>query len=91
MHPYSSVGQVIEVYKLNVHHTTEETQKRRKKKLEEVEKRKQYRIAHGLQAPDPLPSKEIMGEDVDTLEGEGREYVDFERKKRHYKKWFGIW
>lgn len=95
-HPFSSIGQAIEVLKMHVAHTSAETAERRKRNLEEVQKRKAYRVAHGLEPPD------VQGMRLDDPEaarvasqsGEVQSsaaYADFERKKRPIKKWLGIW
>ncbi len=47
-HPIKSYFQAFEVWKMDVARTTAETQERRKRDLEDVQKRNTYRKAHGL-------------------------------------------
>ena len=47
-HPLSFISQYIEVYKLHTAAISAETAERRKKKVEDVQKRDRYRKAHGL-------------------------------------------
>ena len=47
-HPIKSFFQAFEVWKMDVARTTAETQERRKRDLEDVQKRSTYRRAHGL-------------------------------------------
>ncbi len=42
------IGQYVEVYKLHTAHITAQTADRRRKKVEDVQKRAEYRKAHGL-------------------------------------------
>ena len=80
-HPFSSMGQALEVYKMHTAHTSAETAERRKRKLEEVQKRRAYRVAHGLEKADSQ-GMEMSEEGAvavagsvpgDEGEGEGRE------------------
>ena len=48
-HPLSFISQYVEVYKLHTVRIGAETAERRKKKVEDVEKRSKYRKAHGLE------------------------------------------
>ena len=47
-HPIISLSQAFEVWKMDVARTTAETQERRKRDLEDVQKRNTYRKAHGM-------------------------------------------
>ncbi|KAK3371675.1 hypothetical protein B0T24DRAFT_514695, partial [Lasiosphaeria ovina] len=47
-HPIASTRQVIEVVRMNAMHRAAETDRKRKRHVEDVEKRKLYRQAHGL-------------------------------------------
>lgn len=85
-------------------HTTQQTAERRKRNLEDVEKRKAYRRAHGLEKGEE-PNEGITAASAAAVPTEGQapgqteggtgtgeeEYVDFERRRRPIKKWFGIW
>ena len=79
-------------------HTTAEAAERRKRKLEDVQKRKAYRVAHGLEKADSqgiVLSEQgtvaAMGPGEEGERGGDGEYVDFEGRKRPIKKWLGIW
>ena len=48
-HPLSFISQYIEVYRLHTARISAETVDRRKKRVEDVEKRSKYRKAHGLE------------------------------------------
>ncbi len=78
--PVSYLRQVLAVYRLHVEHTSAETAEKRRRKVEDAQKRKEFRRQLGLESPRP-----------GTEAGSGTEYTDFEGKKRHVKKWFGIW
>jgi hypothetical protein len=68
----------------------------RHRRVEDAEKRKMYRVAHGLEEEDVKQENGKKKEEVDVQSpvavevGEG-EFVDWEGKKRPVKKWFGIW
>ncbi|KAA6415133.1 MAG: hypothetical protein FRX48_01885 [Lasallia pustulata] len=47
-HPFQFLGQYVEVYRLHTAHISAETAERRRRKLEDVRKREEYRKAHGL-------------------------------------------
>lgn len=74
------------------------------RQIEDADKRRQFRVAHGLEEPaesDKQKEKEGGVDDQSPIaadvqgQGQGQsgngEYVDFEGKKRPVKKWFGIW
>lgn len=79
----------------------------RHRRVEDAEKRRQYRIAHGLEdAPEKEGSVPVEGAydgqspvamDVavaaagDAAGVGGEEFVDWEGKKKPVKKWLGIW
>lgn len=48
-HPFSFISQYIEVYRLHTAAISAETAERRKKRVEDVQKRDRYRKAHGLE------------------------------------------
>jgi hypothetical protein len=96
----------MEVIKLNSDHQTAETMERRKRKVEDVQKRAQYRKAHGLEKEEGFggwtakSNGESLGpaipvgdaEGVNTMEG-NREAVGEQvvRQTKPLKKWLGIW
>lgn len=66
----------------------------RHRRIEDAEKRKQYRVAHGLEEAEP-EKKEESGNEVDLQSpiaaAEGAEFVDWEGNRKPVKKWLGIW
>ncbi|KAF2869994.1 hypothetical protein BDV95DRAFT_678170 [Massariosphaeria phaeospora] len=81
-HPMQSSSRFIEVYKMHVMHTSQLTAERRLKKQEDVEKRKQFRLARVREA-------EERGEEY---QDDPRYYVDETGvRRRRVKKWLGIW
>lgn len=51
-HPLAASSQIIEVYKLDVARTSAETAEKRRRDVEDVQKRSTYRRAHGLESDD---------------------------------------
>ncbi|KAF2761984.1 hypothetical protein EJ05DRAFT_507585 [Pseudovirgaria hyperparasitica] len=47
-HPFSFMGQYLQVYKMTVIYNSEQVAELRRKKIEDAEKQKEYRRAHGL-------------------------------------------
>ncbi|KAL4879134.1 hypothetical protein BJY04DRAFT_102940 [Aspergillus karnatakaensis] len=100
-HPIDTISQALSVYRMHVQHNSVETRERRLRRVEDAEKRRQYRVAHGLEEPSENDKKEsgVAGPEVDVQSpiaveaqgGSGEEYVDFEGKRRPVKKWLGIW
>lgn len=65
----------------------------RHRRIEDAEKRRQYRVAHGMEEPTEQ-DKEKQGEKIDEqspVAVEGGEFVDWEGKRKPVKKWLGIW
>ena len=48
-HPFKFIATYGEVYKLHTDHVSAETAERRRKKVDDVQKRSRYRKAHGLE------------------------------------------
>ena len=48
-HPIQFIGTILEVYKLHGEHISAQTAEKRRKNVEDVQKRAQYRKAHGLE------------------------------------------
>ncbi|RLL98559.1 hypothetical protein CFD26_106944 [Aspergillus turcosus] len=97
-HPIDTVGQALAVFRMHVQHNSMETREKRLKRVEDAEKRRQYRIAHGLEEPDEktkAEAAEVVDDQspvaVDVPAVGAGEYVDWEGKKRPVKKWLGIW
>ncbi|KAI9822802.1 MAG: hypothetical protein M1832_003035 [Thelocarpon impressellum] len=101
-HPWRSAGMVVEVARLHTAYVSAETVERRKRGIEDVTKRREFRKAHGLE------EKRSGDEEVENTiatptavvatqePGAGREagsgvYTDWEGKRKPVKKWLGIW
>ena len=76
-----------------------QTREKRHQRIADAEKRRQYRVAHGLEEPaeeqgktetEVVDDQSPIAADAETKQG-GGEYVDWEGKKRPVKKWLGIW
>jgi TolA-binding protein len=84
---------------MHVQHTSVQTREKRHQRIEDAEKRRQYRVAHGLEEEQAEEKSKAEAQVVDdqspiaaepeTTQGEG--YVDWEGKRRPVKKWLGIW
>jgi hypothetical protein len=70
--------------KMDAEHTSLLASEKRKRRVDDVDKRREYRIAHGLEEPAESDGGAVGSE---GKEAEGEE----ERKKRSVKKWLGIW
>ncbi|KAL4938683.1 hypothetical protein BDV06DRAFT_200321 [Aspergillus oleicola] len=105
-HPIDTVSQALSVFRMHVQHTSVETREKRQRRVEDAEKRRQFRVAHGLEEPSEADAAEKgqgkgLDQEVDVqspvaveAQGQGagqQEYVDWEGKKRPVKKWLGIW
>lgn len=91
---------------MHADHQTLETAEKRKKRTDDVEKRRAYRRAHGLEKEE---GEEVVEEGVRAAEGEGERVavaaadgqvvVDgaggegeaVQGRRRPIKKWLGIW
>jgi hypothetical protein len=93
-HPLQSFSEALEIFKMHIAYESEETARRRAKRLEETHKTKAFRVAHGMepaegQGPEVIKLvREIYGDDV-LPEGIGDGAV--EKKRKPLKKWLGIW
>lgn len=97
-HPIQFTRTVVEVLRLNAAHVTAETQARRSRKVEDVEKRSEYRKAHGLDKDEGFggwtakTNDELLGPAVPVQEvnDEGQS-EPVSRPKPPVRKWLGIW
>ncbi|EDN10136.1 hypothetical protein I7I51_07027 [Histoplasma capsulatum] len=106
-HPIDTVSQAMAVLKMHADHQTLETAEKRKKRTDDVEKRRAYRRAHGLEKEE---GEEVVEKGVRAAEGEGERVavvaaadgqvvVDgadgegeaVQGRRRPIKKWLGIW
>jgi hypothetical protein len=79
---------------MHVQHESMLTREKRQRRVEDAEKRRQYRIAHGLEEPEDVgsrPDDSSAKDDASPIAGQDNSYVDFEGKRRPIKKWLGIW
>ncbi|KAL3474957.1 hypothetical protein BJX99DRAFT_169297 [Aspergillus californicus] len=100
-HPIDTISQAASVFRMHVQHNSMETREKRHKRVEDAEKRRQFRVAHGLEEAEPATKEGAVDLDdqspiaVDVQQGQGQgnseEYVDWEGKRRPVKKWLGIW
>ncbi|KAI9776192.1 MAG: hypothetical protein M1839_000513 [Geoglossum umbratile] len=86
--PLSFISTYIEVFKLHTAHESARAAERRRQKVEDVQKRSQYRKAHGLDGGEGFGSWTARTEeDAIGPSGGGEEA----RKRPPVKKWLGIW
>lgn len=74
------------MYKMHTDHVSVETAEKRKRRVDDVEKRREYRVAHGLEEPQERDLARKSG-DGDASGEEQGEAVE----KKQPKMWFGIW
>ncbi|KAJ6049818.1 hypothetical protein N7499_011595 [Penicillium canescens] len=94
--PFGTISRAFSVWRMHVQHESMRVREQRHRRVEDAEKRKMYRVAHGLEEEDAKKEDGGAEKEVDVQSpvavevGEG-EFVDWEGKKRPVKKWFGIW
>jgi hypothetical protein len=97
-HPIAFVRTCLEVLQLHTAHVSAETAERRRMKVEDIQKRGEYRKKHGLENEGfggwtAKTDREDLGPALPTStaaeSGEMEEQVQRPRKK--VKKWLGIW
>ncbi|KAJ5647008.1 hypothetical protein N7490_003380 [Penicillium lividum] len=92
--PFSTISQALSVYRMHVQHESMLVREKRHARIEDAEKRRQYRIAHGLEEPteeEKEGQQQVIDEQSPIAVAEQAEFVDFDGKKRPVKKWLGIW
>ncbi|KAJ5084060.1 hypothetical protein NUU61_008639 [Penicillium alfredii] len=50
-HPLDTISQAFSVYRMHVQHNSMRVREQRHRRIEDAEKRRQYRVAHGLEEP----------------------------------------
>ncbi|KAK4987138.1 hypothetical protein LTR50_004835 [Elasticomyces elasticus] len=98
-HPFQFVGKYIEVYRMHVSYVSAQTAEKRRRKVEDVQKRAEYRKAHGLDQDGLFgwtakTNEESIGpalREEGTVTSEDEAFKDFEGKRRPVRKWLGIW
>ncbi|PLB55700.1 hypothetical protein P170DRAFT_400033 [Aspergillus steynii IBT 23096] len=102
-HPIDTISQALSVYRMDVQHNSLETRQKRQRRVEDAEKRRQYRVAHGMEEPSAEDKEggsaaegdaELVGVDEQSpvaVEEQAKEFVDWEGRRRPVKKWLGIW
>lgn len=102
IHPISFWQTWIEILRLNTARMTAETQEKRTQKVEDVQKRAEYRKAHGLDKDEGFggwtakTDKELIGPAIPLGDATGKEGEPAEEqvaggKKPPVRKWLGIW
>ncbi|CAG8931451.1 unnamed protein product [Penicillium salamii] len=93
--PFSTIGQAFSVWRMHVQHNSMRVREQRHRRVEDAEKRKQYRIAHGLEEPEKNLDEGVVSQspvaEPAVAAPAGDVYVDFEGNQKPVKKWFGIW
>lgn len=95
--PFNTVSQAISVFKMDKQHNSVLAREHRQRRVNDAEKRRQYRVAHGMEEPseeDKAGQTQVEAVDPQSpiaVEAEGETYVDFDGNKKPVKKWFGIW
>ncbi|KAB2570754.1 Major facilitator superfamily [Lasiodiplodia theobromae] len=106
-HPLRSLHQFGQVYKMHAEHVSQETAEKRKRKVEDVDKRAEFRRAHGIDEENTSLLRGWLGEphekktevvepevqDAQSPVAKEEQFRDFEGKqqRRPVKKWLGIW
>lgn len=100
-HPINTISQAISVYRMHVQHNSMLTREKRHRRIDDAEKRRQYRIAHGLEEPDLAGAPVVDEDDQSPVAPEAAkgpppavratEYRDVVGQTRPAKKWLGIW
>lgn len=75
---------------MHVQHESMRVREQRHQRIEDAEKRRQYRVAHGMEEPNEGEKEKEKVDDQSPIAQDG-EYVDFDGNKKPIKKWFGIW
>jgi len=94
-HPIHSIRQFFEVLRLHTARVSAETAERRKRKVEDVQKRSDYRKAHGLDTEEGFggwtakSDAESLGPAIPL--NDGTVPAAEQPPKKPLKKWLGIW
>lgn len=93
--PFDTISQALHVYRMDVQHNSMIVREQRHRRVEDAEKRRQFRIAHGLEEPNEkdkatLDTQSPIAADADAVaNGQGENAVS--EQKKPVKKWLGIW
>jgi hypothetical protein len=86
-HPIDTVGQIVEIIRLSEAHNTAIVSEKRKRRVDDVEKRSEYRKAHGLpdsrgffgggstKREDAVPEANIDGMTVEEAAGPRKKFL----------------
>ncbi|PWY74422.1 hypothetical protein BO70DRAFT_364388 [Aspergillus heteromorphus CBS 117.55] len=66
-HPFSTISQAVSVFRMHVEHTSMQTRENRRRRVDDAEKRRQYRVAHGLEEPDEKRDGKIVDSGDDAV------------------------
>ncbi|OAL72403.1 hypothetical protein A7D00_3402 [Trichophyton violaceum] len=95
--PMSTISQFFTVMKMHAEHTTVISKEKRKRISDDIDKRKEYRIAHGLEEDDRVKADDAhVAEGVENAVVEGADNVQSVSSEgtapmRKPKRWLGIW
>jgi hypothetical protein len=98
-HPIDTISQVLSVYRMHVQHNSMLTREKRHRRIDDAEKRRQYRIAHGLEEPDLAGAPVVDEDDQSPIAPEavqsaaatnGPAPAALASQTRPVKKWLGI-
>lgn len=93
----STISQFFTVMKMHAEHTTVISKEKRKRISDDIDKRKEYRIAHGLEEDDRVKADDAQAtEGVENVAVEGAGNVQNGSSEgtapmRKPKRWLGIW
>lgn len=101
-HPIDTTSQALSIYRMDKEHNSVLTREKRLQRVEDAEKRRKYRIAHGLEedsrkaaaasegaVDDQSPVREEV---AGSKKEQGKDvFIDWEGNRKPVKKWFGIW
>ncbi|KAJ5226000.1 hypothetical protein N7468_007225 [Penicillium chermesinum] len=94
--PFDTISQALNVYRMHVQHNSMLVREQRHRRVEDAEKRRQFRVAHGLEEPNEKEKEKAVADPQSPIAADAEqkadgEYVDFEGRRRPVKKWLGIW
>ncbi|KAJ5899309.1 hypothetical protein N7495_004053 [Penicillium taxi] len=91
--PFDTISKAFQVYRMDVQHNSMLVREQRQGRVQDAEKRRQYRVAHGMEEAAEADKAAVdTHSPVAVDEGLKKgEYVDWEGNRKPVKKWLGIW
>lgn len=89
--PIETISQAFSVWRMHVQHNSMRVREQRHRRIEDAEKRKQYRVAHGLEEEETKEEVDVQSPVAAEGKEAAQEFVDWEGNKKPVKKWLGIW